>query len=65
MSDHCFEEARLKVVSGWLNMRRMESVRSVLIGSELNKSEKEQAYQVSFHERYGRVIHSLFHESEW
>ena len=43
MSDHCLEEARLKLVDGWRSVRRMEGVRNVLKVSELYNSVKERA----------------------
>ena len=41
MSDHFLVEALLKLVGGWWNAGRVESVRNVLKVSELNNSVKE------------------------
>ena len=45
-------EAGLEVVCEWRSARRMEGVRNVLKVSELNKSMKEWAYQVTLRAKY-------------
>ena len=42
LSDHFLVEARLKLVGGWRSVGRMEGVRNMLKGSELNHSVKER-----------------------
>ena len=67
MSDHFLVEARLKLLGGWRNAGRLESVRNVLKVSELNHSVKEMAYKESLHVKYevcrGGEVESV--EKEW
>ena len=67
LSDQFLVEARLKLVDGWRSSGRLEGVRNVLKGSELNNSVKERAYQESLRGKYevwrGGEVESV--ETEW
>ena len=52
MPEHFLVKVRLKSMGGWRSAGRMEGVRNVLKGSELNNSIKERAYQESLCGKY-------------